>query len=332
MPNQRGPLEDTENDVGIVNPNRKRHRECSGAILLIVLGIAGLGAGRVGLLWPRFDIFAQFTIQFAVFVLAGFTGLLSPRLKGVSAGLITVMLLAGYGLWPSFNPQHAEISTRADEKRLKVVQFNLGGARSSPQAVHESLHDLDADVATLVETSPNGEVVLAELKRDYPFQVNCFDSPGCEMAIVSKTTLSNGTLVYAGQTVPLLKASLGPDSNSLRLEAVHTTRFPHITEQFSQFRAIAQALGLDTGPLLLMGDFNATPQSRVLQSLADQLGLKVVTYLPSWPATYGLPQLAIDHILVSSSLRPLSPETVGQGAGSDHLPVAVVLGVAASTH
>ena len=332
MPNQRGPLGDTENDVGIVNPHRKRHREWSGAVLLLVLGVAGLGAGRLGLLWPRFDIFAQFTIQFAVFVVGGFAGLLSPRLKGVIAGLVTIVLLAGYGLWPSIDPQQAEILTRADEKRLKVVQFNLGGGRSSPQAVLDSLNELNADVVTLVETSPNSEVILGELKSDYPFQVNCFGSPGCEMAIVSKTPLSNSKLIYARQAVPLLKASLGPDYNSLRVVAVHTTRFPHITEQFSQFRAIAQALEVDKGPLLLMGDFNATPQSRVLQGLADQVGLKVMTYLPSWPATYGLPQLAIDHILVSSSLRALSQEAVGQSAGSDHLPVAMVLGVAIGTH
>lgn len=332
MPNQRGRLENTENDVGPSTPYRKRHREWSGAVLLVALGLAGLSAGRVGLLWPRFDIFAQFTIQFAVFAVAGVAGLLSPRLKGVVAGVVTLVLLVGYGLWPSFNPQQAETAIGATEKRLKVVQFNLGGERSSPQAIVDSLHGLNADVVALVETSPNGEAVLAELKSDYPFKVDCFDKPGCEMAIVSKTPLSNSTLVYAGQTVPLLKASLGPAYGDLRVVAVHTTRFPHIAEQFSQFRAIDQALEADVGPLLLMGDFNATPQSRVLQGLADQLGLKVVTYLPSWPATYGLPQLAIDHILVSSSLRALSQETVGQGAGSDHLPVAVVLGVSAGTH
>ena len=320
-------LEDTEAGV-----RRKRHREWSGAVAFLLLGLAGLIAGNLGLLWPRFDIFAQFAIQFAIFAIAGAIGLFSPRLKGVTAGLVAVLLFAAYGLWPSFNFQTTESSLASGEKRLKVAQFNLGGERSSPQAALDSLHAIDADVVTLVETGANGEVILGKLKTDYPFQVNCFESSGCDMAVVSKVPLSNSKVIYARQTVPLLKASLGAGYGGLVVVAVHTTRFPHITEQFVQFRGIVLALEVDAGPLLLMGDFNATPQSRVLKGLTDWLGLAVVTYLPSWPATYGLPQLAIDHILISSSLRALSPETEGQSAGSDHLPVAVVLGVATGAH
>ena len=321
-------LEDTETEVQAAAGKRKRHREWSGAVAVLTLGLAGLIASKLGLLWPRFDIFAQFTIQFAIFVISGAVGLFSPRLKGVTAGLVAVLLLTGYGLWPSFNFQTTESSLASAEKRLKVAQFNLGGERSSTQAVLDSLHTINADIVTLVETGTNGGIILAKLKTDYPFQVNCFESSGCDMAVVSKLPLSNSKVIYAGQSVPILKASLGAGYRELIVAAIHTTRFPHITEQFVQFRAIAQALEVDASPLLLMGDFNATPQSRVLQGLADRLGLSIVTYLPSWPATYGLPQLAIDHILISSSLRALSPETAGQSAGSDHLPIARVLGVA----
>ena len=332
VPKQPWQLEDTENDVLADARKRKRHREWSGAVFTILIGLAGLIAGKLGLLWPRFDIFAQFTVQFIIFVGAGVAGLFSPRFKGVLAGLVAVLLLVGYGLWPSLNVQQSEALVGANEKRLKVAQFNLGGARSSPQAIFDSLHALNADVVTLVETAPNGDVILAKLKGDYPFQVNCFDSPGCELAIVSKAPLSNSRLVYAGQAIAMLKATLGPDYGDLHVVTVHTTRFPHITEQFMQFRGIAQALEVEGGPLLLMGDFNATPQSRVLRNLADRLGLSIATYLPSWPATFGVPQLAIDHIMISASLRALSPETVGQSAGSDHTPVAVVLGVLTGAH
>ncbi len=317
----------TETEVQAASDKRKRHREWSGAVGFLVLGLAGLFAGKLGLLWPRFDIFAQFTIQFAIFVIAGAVGLFSPRLKGVAAGLVAVVLLFGYGLWPSFNVQTTESSLASGEKRLKVAQFNLGGKRSDTQAIVDSLHALNADVVTMVEVLSNREDVLARLKPDYPFQANCFENLGCDMAVVSKIPLLNNQVIYAGQTVPLLKVSLGAAYGGLVIAATHTTRFPHVTEQFGQFRAIGQTLEVDAGPLVLMGDFNATPQSRLLRGLADRLGVSIVTYLPSWPATYGLPQFAIDHVMISASIRALSAETVGQNAGSDHVPVSVVLAV-----
>ncbi len=324
-------LEGTENQIQGTVAKRKRHRDWGGAVLFLLVGLGGLAGGELGLLWPRFDIFAQFTIQFAIFAAAGVVGLFIPRLKGVGAGLVAVLLLCGYGLWPSTNFQTTESSLAAGEKRMKVAQFNLGGQRSSPDGIVGSLRAIKADVITLVETGLNGEAILADLKGDYPFQVNCFVSAGCEMAIISKVPLANGKLIYAGQSVPLLKASLGAMYGDIVVVAAHTTRFPHLKAQFSQFRAIAQALEVDAEPLLLMGDFNATPQSRVLKTLAGQLGLTIATDLPSWPATYQLPQLAIDHILISSSVRTLSAETAGQSAGSDHLPIAIVLGVASHT-
>ncbi len=321
-------LKDTETELQAAASKRKRHRERSGAVAFLMLGLLGLVAGKLGLLWPRFDIFAQFTIQFAIFFSAGVIGLYSPRLKGVVAGLVALLLLVAYGLWPSFNLQTAESSLASGEKRLKVAQFNLGGERSDPQVIVSSLNAINADVVTLVETGTNGENILANLKADYPFQVNCFEVFGCDIAVVSKFPFSGRKMIYAGHAVPLLKVNLGVSYGGVSVVAVHTTRFPHITEQFVQFHAIAQALEIDSGPLLLMGDFNATPQSRVLKGLADRLGLSIVTSLPSWPATYALPQLAIDHILISSSLRSLSSEAAGQSAGSDHLPISVVLGVA----
>ena len=321
-------LEDTETDHQDAADKRKRHREWSGAVVFLMLGLGGLVAGKLGLLWPRFDIFAQFSIQFAIFFIAGAVGLSTPYWKGVIAGLIAVLLLVAYGLWPSFNLQTKERTLASGELRLKVAQFNLGGERSDSQAVVSSLNAINADVVTLVETGLNGENILAKLKADYPFQANCFEVYGCDIAVVSKVPFSSSKVINAGQVVPLLKATLGAGYGGVSVVAVHTTRFPHITEQFVQFRAIARALEVEAGPLLLMGDFNATPQSRVLKDLADRLGLSIVTSLPSWPVTYGLPQLAIDHILISSSLRSLSSETAGQSAGSDHLPICIVLGLA----
>ena len=326
--NDNWPPEVIDDAALAASRRRKRHRESGGAVFILLLGLAGLFAGRLGMLWSRFDMFAQFTIQFYILAAAGAGGLFCPRFKGLVAGLVAVMLIFGYGAWPNFVGSVTEKQLVTGEKRLKVAQFNLGGERSNVDSVVASLKALNADVVSLVEARAERPDLLEQLKAQYPYQVNCFDKSGCEMAIVSKLPLSESNIVGAVHTVPIISASLGADYAGLVVIAVHTARFPHITEQFTQFRFIAQALENQSGPLLVLGDFNATPQSRVLKEFAQRLGLAVNTYLPSWPATYGSPQLAIDHILTSSSLRVLSAEEAGQSAGSDHLPIALVLGVA----
>ena len=308
---------------------RKRHREWSGAILVLLIGLAGLLAGRLGILWSRFDLFAQFSIQFAILAFAGLVGLLVPRFKGKVAGLLTVMLIVAYGLLPDINFSNPDGQLVSGEKRLKAAQFNLGGERSTIAGVVASLQALDADVVSLVEVRAERADLISQLKTKYPFHVDCFDQQGCEMVIVSKFPLAQTNVIGAAGPVPMISASLGPELGGLLVIGLHTTRFPHISDQFRQFHAIAKSLEKQSGPILVMGDFNATPQSRVLREFAARLGLSVNTYLPSWPATYGLPQLAIDHILSSASLRVLSREEAGQSAGSDHIPVALVFGVAA---
>ncbi|MEP6827471.1 MAG: endonuclease/exonuclease/phosphatase family protein [Aestuariivirga sp.] len=327
--NDTWPPEVIDHAAVAASRRRKRHREAGGAVFILLLGLAGLFAGRLGLLWSRFDLFAQFTIQFYILAAAGAVGLFCPRVKGLVAGIVAVMLVFGYGAWPSLVVPGVEKQLAAGETRLKVAQFNLGGERSDVDSIVASLKTLNADVVSLVEAQAERQDLLDKLKAQYPYQVNCFDQSGCEMAIVSKLPLSESKTIGAVPAAPIISASLGADYAGLVVIAVHTTRFPHITEQFTQFRYIAQALENKSGPLLVLGDFNATPQSRVLKEFAQRLGLKVNTYLPSWPATYGSPQLAIDHILTSSSLRALSAEEAGQSAGSDHLPIALVLGVAA---
>jgi endonuclease/exonuclease/phosphatase (EEP) superfamily protein YafD len=78
-----------------------------------------------------------------------------------------------------------------------------------------------------------------------------------------------------------------------------------------------------------MGDFNATPFSRIPGVVEVRGNLRRITYLPSWPATFGLPQIAIDHIFISPGVRQLEAARIGEAAGSDHYPVTARIAVPA---
>ncbi len=86
--------------------------------------------------------------------------------------------------------------------------------------------------------------------------------------------------------------------------------------------AMAQLIRRIDGSVVLVGDLNSSPWSYSFRSLKAQTGLVTARALtPSWPAwPINVPQVALDHILVSQDLAFVESKT-GPAVGSDHLPV-----------
>ena len=109
-------------------PQTRRRRpsgwlEC---LLGLAVGLAGLVASRLGQLWIAFDVFSQFTLQFAVIAAAFLVGLLMPRAKLLTAAVLLVLGIAGIGMWPhlaSRDPWPA-VTAAEGERALKVASFN----------------------------------------------------------------------------------------------------------------------------------------------------------------------------------------------------------------
>jgi endonuclease/exonuclease/phosphatase family metal-dependent hydrolase len=82
-------------------------------------------------------------------------------------------------------------------------------------------------------------------------------------------------------------------------------------------------------PVILLGDFNASPRSRVYHRLAGsfrdaQMATAQHRARPTFPS--GLPMLRIDHVFVSRSVRVTRVESVRTPiarVASDHLPLMV---------
>jgi endonuclease/exonuclease/phosphatase (EEP) superfamily protein YafD len=85
------------------------------------------------------------------------------------------------------------------------------------------------------------------------------------------------------------------------------------------------------GKVVVLGDFNATPFSRILAMIVHKSDLRRITSLPSWPTYAELPQLAIDHIFLSRDVRVLQQPRIGRPSGSDHYPLTAVIGVETSS-
>ena len=308
-------------------PKKKSHRDWSGATLGLAIGVLGLIMARLGHLWVGFDVFSQFFMQFFLLALAMVLALAFPRLKGLAGATLFVALIVAYALWPQIQFDKAEAALPPGTSRLKVASFNSYFFNQHPEKIADAIIALDPDVITLVEFSDHNQPILNVLRTNYPFQENCFAVLDCDAAILSKYPLFNASSKGTWVGAPIIQASLGPQFGNLTIVGIHTTRFPHSRAQFTQIRQVIKYLETIPSRIVFMGDFNATPFSRITQTVVDGLGVNRLTNKPTWPATFGFPQLAIDHIFASADIVPLTSEVIGNNGGSDHFPVAITLAV-----
>jgi endonuclease/exonuclease/phosphatase (EEP) superfamily protein YafD len=327
--------EETELGVSPAQQAEKAHRKRRrrhgylGCMLGLTCAVLGLAAGRLGNLWIAFDVFSQFTLQF-LFAAAAFTiGLLMPRGKILVALVLFIGLTVGLSVFPYYESRHVAIlGTATDaERELHVASFNTWYGNQKVDEVQAEIARIDADVVVLIEFGPNKQKIYDALKKQFPYQVKCPNNSDCELGILSKFPLSSSGIDVGWAGPDFVYASLGADFGGLTIFGVHTTRFPHPRAQFTQIRAMAKKLETVVGPHIVVGDMNATPFSRVTQTLATAANLTRLSNLPTWPAQFGLPQVAIDHIFVSAGIRALTSESIGNNVGSDHFPVFMKLAI-----
>jgi endonuclease/exonuclease/phosphatase (EEP) superfamily protein YafD len=309
---------------------RQRNIEWGGAFIGFLLAAGGIVAGRLGHIWPAFDVFAQFTAQFFVALAAFSLALILPRRKGFIGLLLSVLGCLGYGIWALSHGGpigKGPWDLNPGEKAVRFAHFNTYQNNHDLAAQEKEIARLDADVLTLIEFTAEKMPILDHLRVQYPYQFDCNAMPACNLAIISKVPFAAVDAKALWEGPPMITARMGGPLSGLTVMGIHTTRFPHSRAQLRQVSALVKALESESGKLVMMGDFNATPFSRVTSTLANGLGLNRLSNVPSWPAAFGMPQLAIDHVFASRDIRVLGEEQIGEPSGSDHYPIVMTLGV-----
>lgn len=294
----------------------------------LIFGLLGLLAGRLGHLYPLFDVFAQFGAQFSMIVVAFSVAIFVPSYKGLTGAALAAVFAAIYGAWPHYVSRGNAAETaplEPGEKLIRVAHFNTFADNLDNAAVAQEVIRLNADVVTLVEFEKPRVPVIALLTPTYPYHYACHDVPHCNIAVFSRYPIEGTSTKTNWRQPPFLRAKLGGELTGLSVYAVHSTRFPHSRWQLIQAEALVRETEAESDELLVMGDFNATPFSRITSVIERGAGLQRLTNLPTWPAFFGFPQLAIDHIFVSGGLRAISPQQIGNSAGSDHFPITMTL-------
>lgn len=302
-------------------------------------------------LWPLASVAEHFALQILVgaamlAVLA--LGLRRWRWLGLVLAIALLQLWIIHPYWPSFAA--TEVTRAANT--FKVVSLNVLYRNDDYESTRRYLAESGADVIGLVEVTEDWKRELASLASLYPYRVDCIgEKQRCEEMLLSKHPfLKSGAGLVARDLPVVAWAEIArPDGTGPpvtvavthlawpflgarpaatpadRNQPLHPDQVPHLAqgEQAENLLLGLRGFGHD---LILMGDFNSAPWSRMQQHLRAETDLDNQGFLaPSWPA-WGpaFIRLPIDHILTRGAVR-LTSLIPGPNIGSDHLPVEAII-------
>jgi endonuclease/exonuclease/phosphatase (EEP) superfamily protein YafD len=309
------------------NDTPKKPREWATAFVGFLAGLVGLALSRLGLIWPDFDVFSHFTVQFMIWTICfAIVPWFFRRMASTAAMAGTVCILTLYGMLPYVNSAEPNLDSSLARPHLRVATFNIYKNNRNLPEIAESVRLLQADVVVLVEFLYEHRELLPLIQAEYPHQFVCYDvNFNCAIAVVSRYPISNSSAPEGQAESRIAYASIQSPIGEVGVAGFHSTRFPFSRKQLKQASELTKLVEKLPRPLILAGDFNATPHSRTVSMIAENAGLKSLNGLPTWPARGFFPQLAIDHIMISNDLEDLTSVATGEPSGSDHLPIVVTV-------
>jgi endonuclease/exonuclease/phosphatase (EEP) superfamily protein YafD len=294
----------------------------------LALALATLCTLAARLCW-LFDLFSHFRLQYVV-AAALFALLALATEAWLTAGvLVAVTLVHGFALRNLW--RHGPAAD-ARGTPLRVLTFNVLAGNQAPAAVLRLVRASDADLVVIVDAKRmRWRRVIFDLSELYPYHVprQRWPEPGWRWLEPPRIFLFSrfpivGDAVAGGPDGPCLAVELAAGGQRLVLAGVHMApmlpgaRHRRLRRELEQF---AEFVGRTDRPVLVAGDFNATPWSPHFGDLIETAGLRNAAdgqgYLATWPSWFWPARIPIDHILLKGRLTVASLRR-GPAAGSDH--------------
>jgi endonuclease/exonuclease/phosphatase (EEP) superfamily protein YafD len=216
-------------------------------------------------------------------------------------------------------------------RTLRVFFANVNGENTEHQALFDEIAAANPDVVVLVEFSWPWHVAFRTSPVMAPFKYGAgwMQSHIGTINLFSKLPLKLEQQEWFS-TRALQTADIDLGGQTLRLIGLHAPRPIGLPKYnyYGYWEKVLPTLVAEKGPLLIVGDFNATEHSRVyheltangLRSAHDDRGRGWAT---TWPnGKFPLPPIRIDQALMSPEVECVEIAE-GEGRGSDHRPLIV---------
>lgn len=229
---------------------------------------------------------------------------------------------------------------RGDQGHISVMAFNVWKDNRELDHLIQYIQTHQPDIVGLTEVTPTLDHKLQKLRDLYSYSYSKPEEGRFGLALLSKIpfkTREDSWPTRFHEPVIIVEMHHLKSKAPIHLFLFHPR--PPINESFSNSRDAdintlshwIQEKGED--PLIVLGDFNATPWSCALYDLIKNhhlQGVKGLLQAGTWPSFMGLLGIPIDHILSKNWLQN-SGSHVGPDLGSDHLPIHATLTFKTST-
>ncbi len=295
-------------------------------VRVYLIGILVLSlVGTLAAINPMFDIANYFRPWFLLASLPAVVLFLSSQQSALTRtlGLIIVTINATLLFYPVLTNPTGSAPTKG--KELKLVSLNVWQANQSIERVAKFLQSEQADIVLLQEM--HGEHLMAikdSLRKQYPFIHTCV----CRnLVLLSRIPwqVAGGNQSTRSKPAMIWARFARPGRGTYRVVGVHTVAPHYPAVHAQQMRWLSERLSSGER-LIIGGDFNATPWSTQLMSMATQHSLqRAMTFAWSWPSVI-YPLILIDNFFVSNLLQIRSSK-IGPDVGSDHRPVIMKIAI-----
>ena len=298
-------------------------------LLLLAVTLAGVTLASLvaflGRLWWIFDLFSHFRLQYAVLSLICALGFL---LGGEPVGFF---ISFGFGLLnlALLYPLYRRKSTRPQSATTyRILSANILGSNADYAQIAQMLDQEKPDIALIVEYDHHHDQGLKQVIAEFPYYFLIPRQDNYGLALLSRLPLASTEAVMLNDDqIPVLVARVEIQGCPVTIIGSHPP--PPKRKWMSSMRdrqmlALAHLAAQQSGEVILLGDFNATPWSYSYRDLLQQsklldsrIGFGVQA---TWPAHFPLLKVPIDQILHSAGISITSLST-GCACGSDHHPL-----------
>lgn len=311
-------------------------------LLLFGLVAAGLTLVAFGApLWWPFDLMSHFRAQYFLGLLViGVAAWVLRRRRFafvfLASSVVNLAFLLPFYLPPAGGRPATATATPGAAVPCRFMVMNVRAKSTAHERVAEEIRRVDADVLVLIEVNDRWLGALEDVTAAYP-HATVRPRQGCfGIAVYSRHPMIGPVEDIGTANRPSIVARLDVDGHPMTVIGTHpaTPVGPRGSRRRNtQIQALAEHVAAIDGPVMVLGDLNATPFCAPFRSLLRVSGLRDGSrghgLNATWPAP--LPPLAIpiDQCLHSTDIE-IVDERVGRRVGSDHLPLIVDARVRAS--
>lgn len=318
----------------MTSPISKRLRFLRFAML--AMAVAGVVATGVAFLsdWHWYaDLFAHLRPQYCGWLALAAFGSVAVKNRPALLLAIIGLLANAAALAPYALPWREETATANTGRTWTFLSINLLYRNPEVTRVTSYVRQVQPDIVVFQEVSHRWAADLEQLGDLYPHRSTQARKNGFGVAVFSKEKPESlrmlaqdtrvgelavfGEWTSAGQRFGL--AGVHPDKPDKEWKVRNRRSYLGEVAQWCDARARA------SDPVVVIGDFNATPWSASMKAFTRDTRLRNTSQGTIFGATWNVwepHRLLIDHALLSSRWTLLSRE-VGPDIGSDHRPLLI---------